>query len=504
MTSLKVTNVAVKNWKAINLKCYYVKKGEDGMYTFYSKDVRKGFIEEFTKGVDESKYQIDVYDHITYLSDINDLQEFGSEMLYRRFRYVINTGSSRSSKTWSINQCLYRYATSYNYKHITILRDIAKHCRELVETDFLDWMRDPNGRVLELQKGEIHNDEFADIMTEETLVNTLDRNKTDHTYETTSKSLLRFTGADDIDSIMGKSQSVLWVNEPYRFSKLIFDQLDQRTTDFVVLDWNPKQKHFIDDLSRHERAIVIHSTYKENPFCPPEQALKIDSYEPTEQNIKNGTADQYLWAVMGLGIKAEMPNKIYRNWKECSLKEFDQLPYQAYYGLDWGLTSPTAIVVCKYDGDGTFYLNELLYESEISITEKVKKQLGEGWHEILQKKGLGIIPYYLDSFGIKKDTDIIVCDSNKPDNIQELRNADYWAVPAKKGAGSVFSGISFIQRANIVVTRNSSNIWSEYDMYEWEFARGMNLERPIKRDDHTMDSINYVTTYMKTHLNISI
>lgn len=509
----KITSVATKNWKAINLKCYYGRKIEGNIYSICKKERNNDtktteYVEQFQKEIDESKYEIFEGKQITYISDTHGKAEFGEELLDRRYRYIINTGSSRSSKTWSINQCLFRYATSYNYKQVTILRDVAKHCRELVETEFLEWLRDPNGRVKELQRGELTNEEFADIMSREALIDTLKRNKTEHTYETPSLSLMRFTGADDLDSIMGKAQNVLWINEPYRFSKQVFDQLDQRTSDFVIMDWNPKQKHFIDDLSKHERAVVLHSTYKENPFCPAEQAIKIDSYEPTDYNIKNGTADEYLWQVMGLGIKAEMPNKIYNDWGNCSLDEFNSLPLQSYFGIDWGLEAPTVVVECKYDGDGTFYFHELLYESERMMTSNLKKQLGANWNEILKEKGLGLIPYYIDMFGIKKGTDLIVCDNNRPEKISELRNIGYWAVPAYKPKGSVtsneHSGISFMQRVKIVVTRNSENIWNEYDMYEWAFFKETNLEKPIKKDDHAMDAMRYIATYLKKYLSINV
>lgn len=508
-----VTSVAVANWKAINLKCYYAKKIDGNKYTICKKQRSREtnnteFANQFDVEINPKDYEIYQGDQICYLSDIKNKQEFGSELLDRRYRYIINTGSSRSSKTWSINQCLYRYATSYNYKHITILRDVAKHCRELVETEFLDWLRDPNQRVKELQKGIISNDEFSKIMHQESLLETLNRNKTEHTYETPSQSLIRFTGADDLDSIMGKSQNVLWINEPYRFNKDVFDQLDQRTSEFIIIDWNPKQKHFIDNLSRHERAFEIHSTYKKNPFCPPEQAAKIDSYEPTPYNIKNGTANEYLWQVMGLGIRAEMPNKIYSGWKECTLNEFNSLPFQSYFGIDWGLEAPTVIVECKYNGDGAFYFNELLYESERNMIYNIKTQLGENWNEILKAKDLGIVTYYIDKIGIEKETDLIVCDNNKPEKINELRMLNYWAVPAYKPPGSAtsdeFSGISFLQRANIYVTSNSNNIWSEYDTYEWAFFKDMNLEKPIKRNDHAMDAMRYIATYLKKYLSIDI
>ena len=110
--------------------------------------------------------------------------------------------------------------------------------------------------------------------------------------------------------------NIAHLNEPYKFGLEAFDQIDMRTSDFIIIDWNPKNNHWIDEIARRENAIVIHSTFKDNPFCPPEQKKKILSYEPTEFNIQQNTASDYLWTVYGLGLKAEKPNRIFKNWKK--------------------------------------------------------------------------------------------------------------------------------------------------------------------------------------------
>ena len=82
---------------------------------------------------------------------------------------------------------------------------------------------------------------------------------------------------------------------------------------------------------------------------------------PNKLNIKNGTADKWHWMVYGLGLLAEKPNRVYKGWTTCSIEEFDSLPYETYYGLDFGISAPTAVVAVKYDGDRTFYVDEIPY-----------------------------------------------------------------------------------------------------------------------------------------------
>ncbi|MGK3947040.1 hypothetical protein ABK046_52810, partial [Streptomyces caeruleatus] len=71
-----------------------------------------------------------------------------------------------------------------------------------------------------------------------------------------TKSILTYTtgstfeihGTDDENTVHGLNQDAAWLNEPYDISKAVFDQIDQRTSDFMLIDLNPKQGHWSDDL----------------------------------------------------------------------------------------------------------------------------------------------------------------------------------------------------------------------------------------------------------------
>jgi phage terminase large subunit len=57
--------------------------------------------------------------------------------------------------------------------------------------------------------------------------------------------------------------------------KSTFDQLDMRCSDTVFMDYNPVGKLWSDDLVKQDNAILIHSTFKDNPFVPLEQRKDI-------------------------------------------------------------------------------------------------------------------------------------------------------------------------------------------------------------------------------------
>lgn len=375
----------------------------------------------------------------------------------RKYKYIINTGSSRSSKTYSILELIHRICENNKNIRATAWRDTKKDCRDTIWKDYQKILS-LSGRLRVAQ-----------------------RNKTEASYHFPEMdSAFEFHGSDDEEKVHGLTQQVAWINEPYKISKETFDQIDMRS-DVMFIDWNPKKNHWIDDLSKQENAIVIHSTFLDNPFCPEQSRIKILSYKPTHENIEKGTADNYMWQVYGLGLKAEKPNRIYKGWVKIPL--LDHIKYNAnhYYGLDFGSANPTAIVEVKYDGKDGFLVRERLYTPSQDFNCSLC--------EILSK------------LGIEKNVPII-CDSAEPDSIMELIMNGYMAIPANKGAGSVLSGIKFIQKFKIHFTECSTNLENEYEDYEWEVIQGIVLDRPIKHNDHLMDALRYVITFMQFQLNI--
>lgn len=375
----------------------------------------------------------------------------------RKYKYIINTGSSRSSKTYSLIELIHRICESNNNIRATAWRDTKKDCRDTIWKDYQKILS-LSGRLRVAQ-----------------------RNKTEAFYHFPDKeSTFEFHGTDDEEKVHGLSQQVAWINEPYKISKDTFDQIDMRS-DVIFIDWNPKKTHWIEELSRQPNAIVIHSTFKDNPFCPEQSRIKILSYEPTPYNTQLGTADVYKWSVYGLGEKAEKPNRIYRGWNTITDSEFDDLPYPFYYGEDFGSTNPNTIVEVKFDGNDSFFLKERLYKP-------------------ISEMGCSLTEMH-DKLGISKKT-LLVCDSADPIKISELQQSQYYAIPAIKGQGSVTSGIELVNKFKIYYTESSHNLEEEYENYEWEIYNGMNLDRPLKENDHLMDATRYIITYLCFYLGI--
>lgn len=415
----------------------------------------------------------------------------------KKYRYIVNSGGSRSSKTYSILQLFVKLLLeNTNYK-ISCYRNLRVDCIDTCGQD------------------------FKNIMMETGLYTKFTHNVKDAKWTCNATgSTIYFAGTEKIHKALGQQNNIIFLNEISEFSQDVFNQLDQRTRDAVFIDYNPSKDFWIEKYRKTSNSLFLHSTYKDNPFLTESQISKLESYNPYEvgstyvedgvlmyngeevsdknqppphkENIRTGLADRFMYEVYCLGIGSERPNKIYSGWKECSDEFFDSLEYESYYGLDFGISSPTAVVKVKYDGDRTIYVKEILYKpmSEMS---------GKPLYEYLQQPR-GVLKQPLVD-----NSKTIVCDSAKKIMVIELAKGGLRAVPALKGAGSVSSTISNIQGLRIVYTTSSKNLKDEYNEYSWKLDRYKQVEEvpETRQDDHLMDALGYIVSYLVNYLGIN-
>lgn len=371
----------------------------------------------------------------------------------QKYKYIINSGSSRSSKTFSIIQIFWLLAWTKERTKLAVFRNTKKDCKDTVLQDMLKYYP--------------------------TLENwdSIKYNKTESTLSFPNGSTIYIEGTDDELKVHGYHSDYLWFNEIYKVPLEVFNQLDMRCSGTVFLDYNPIGKMWSDDLLKQDNSIVLHSTFKDNPFCPIEQKKKILSYEPTPYNIQQNTASDYLWTVYGLGLKAEKPNRIFKNWKIIPDEHFEKLPYPMYYGMDFGLSAPSTLVAMKFDGDQTFFFKEILYKP----MNKMNGTLSDELHNLAIDKRLEII-----------------CDSSNEINETEgrkLRNSGYNIIFAIKGKGSVKAGIELLQKKIVYYTKSSENLEQEYENHSWRIVQGIQLDEPEQGNDHLLDAMKYVSSW---------
>lgn len=426
----------------------------------------------------------------------------------RRYRYIVNSGSSRSSKTYSILQCLYLYAYQNSAKRLSVFRHTKQDCKSTV-------LKDMQGAY--------------PLMP---FYNNVAFNKTESFfYFNMTRSVIAIAGSDEANRLHGYNGDVTWLSEPYDIGRDVFDQLDMRTADFVIVDLNPKQAHWSDDIIKDPRTILIHSVFSDNPFCPPEQKIKILSYQPVKmtqvvtdeilpegeaktynltenpknltekqlkelfrckENERKGSANLFNWLVYGKGQKAEKPNRIF-SWEEISDDEYNKLDVTRYYGVDWGTVDPWGILEAKYY-DGALYLRELNYASE----NEYRSDLTPTEVQQIENMDEGLVRWVFERLGIPKNA-INVCDDNRPLKVRALREAGYdYAITATKGQGSVEDGIGLLEKIKVYYTTSSKNLAYEQENYERKVDRyGIVCEEPEDRDNHLIDPARYIAVFLK-------
>lgn len=426
----------------------------------------------------------------------------------RKYKYIIDEGGSRSSKTFSLIDCYDLYAKSYRNKRLTVWRDTKTDCKKTVLNDTLKHLK--------------ATDRYSGLLS---------FNKTESILNYHTGSSFEIHGTDDEEAVHGLTQDAAWLNEPYNISREVFDQIDQRTADFMFIDWNPKKAHWIEDIKKDPRTIVIHSTIFDNPFAPIESVNKVLSYQPikcsrvvtegilTEQlareydvlinslNISPGrvkelircreneyknSASEFNWMVYGLGLKAERPNRIL-HFTEIPDSQYHDLKLTIYNGVDWGVVDPWGILEAKYQ-DGCLYLHELNYASENEVREKLTST------ELAQINATdeGIVKWKFGKLGISM-SNVVVCDNNRTLKILALRDAGWeYAIAAIKPPGSVIDGIDLLNNLKVFYTASSVNLKYEQENYSRKVDRyGIILEEPEDIDNHLIDPARYIALFLQ-------
>jgi PBSX family phage terminase large subunit len=392
------------------------------------------------------------------------------------YRQIVSMGGSRSSKSYSILQILMLEMITRDNIKITVWRDTKVTCRATVMEDFENI-----------------------IMFDQNVYRKFKKNKQTgtYTYKPTGSRII-FEGADNIGKVLGGAQDISFFNEVTEFSKDVYLQITQRTSDRIFCDYNPSKEFWLEDYRNDPDTVFIHSDFRKNAFCPENIRKQLLSYEPWEPgsyevidstpvykgrpitktnqppphilNHKRKTANEYMWLVYGLGIGAEKPNRIYSGWRQVSKDKFDQAPGPSYFGMDFGTSRPTAIVEVKYDGDGGFYVCPRFYKPLTNINESLPT--------VLKTRVPSII----------KGRSLLICDSAKQSYINTLLDDGHMAIGAVKGSGSVHDGITTIQGKTIFFVPEPE-FRKEYVTYSWQVDKyNKPTDEPVKADDHYMDA----------------
>jgi phage terminase large subunit len=362
-------------------------------------------------------------------------------------KIVVNQGSSRSGKTYSILQLLILVKAFQEKDAIfTIVRKTLPSLKASAMRDFFE------------------------ILKNEDLYDERHHNKTENTY-TLNGNLFEFVSLDQPQKKRGAKRTYLFINEANELNLEDWVQLSIRTEKQIFLDYNPSmEEHWIYDVVLpREDCTFIQSTYLDNKDFLPEEVVK------EIENLKY--VDENYWRVYGLGLPGQIKGLVFTNWEQV-----DTFPQESdckwiVYGMDFGFSNdPTALIKVGLCG-GELYLDELIYNRGLT-NQDIARWMGE--------------------LGLKWEDEVIA--DNQPKCIYEIKKEGFQVKATFKGKDSILAGIDVLKRYKMKVTKRSVNLIRELKNYKWrEDQAGKATNVPIDKFNHGIDAVRYAVLAKAMH-----
>ena len=351
-------------------------------------------------------------------------------------KIIINQGGTRSGKTYNILLfIIFYYCLRNTKKIITICRKTFPALRATVLRDFLSILR-----KYDLYREDKHNKSSSEYYL--------------------FGNLIEFISLDQPVKVRGRKRDLLFINEANELYYEDWQQLLFRTSEKIILDYNPSEEyHWIyDQVIPRDDASFLKTNYLDNPFL--EKTL-VDEIERLKYT------DEEYWQIYGLGEKGISKAVIFNYY------EYNILPHEAKFiamGMDFGFTNdPTSLVGVWINGLD-LYIQEYLYRTMMTTNDI---------HNVFKNN----------------ITDqVIYADSCEPRTIEELRRMGWRIRPSLKGRDSVNAGIDLLKRYKIHIHKDSTNAIQEFRNYKWvEDKTGKLTNRPEDKNNHITDAVRYAT-----------
>ncbi len=357
------------------------------------------------------------------------------------FTTVSEQGSSRSSKTYNTIIWLCVYCLRNPCTSVSVVR-----------------------ATLPALKGSVLRD-FIEILTRMNVWDECKFNKSELICTFPNGSWVEFFSCDNEQKLRGRKRKILYVNEGNELKFIEWQQLQMRTTEFSIIDYNPSfsDDHWLCKLNEEPKTFHFITTYKDNPFL--EQKV-IDEIESLKD--KNPS----LWRIYGLGLQAQVEGLIFEN-----IAEIEEIPRwhkkHHYRGIDFGYTNDPTAIVDVYIHENALWIDEVCYQTEM-LASDIARVLKRANRE-------------------SGDNAEIISESADPRLIDEIGNAGLDIHPVRKFKGSVMAGVQKMQELKIYITKRSTNVIKEFRNYTYRQNKdGKWLNEPIDAYNHAIDAIRYV------------
>lgn len=404
-------------------------------------------------------------------------------------------GSSRSGKTWSgvdiiIWLCLY---VEKNGCTINIYRETYNEFKTTLYDDFKRRLDDyglpnPFHKAKEIKSFKI------------------------------GKSTIYFLG----DGKHGGGCDYAFFNEIMFINQAVFDQVELRCRKFWWADYNPSvtDHWFFDKVLTRPDVAFLRTTYLNNKFISAQEKNKILGWEPwkpgsyivkdsiimcynkntkkvepvtsTNQppphsdNIQNGTADEFMWKVYGLGLRGVMEGTIFK-YVEWINSEDWPIDKAVIYANDFGFTNDPNVLVKYAEDDYNIWIEPLSYEPIENPIE-----LSSFFEKLNIKR---------NSAHNKYDGDLIVCDSSDKytgenkgtvEMVKTLKKM-WWNTRKISKTKDVIFWINSMKSKKIHIVKNHlyNKVLIEQQNYIFKTVGGIRVNQTIDKFNHMWDAARY-------------
>lgn len=247
--------------------------------------------------------------------------------------------------------------------------------------------------------------------------------------------------------------------------------------------WNPEQPEDpVDDYFRGN------NTKRTGTFVKPKDSYVVQfgiednpwfyhTAMPNEMwHMQNGNTRRYQHVWLG-DYDIDYEGKVFSNVKIERIQVPDNIAPR--YGMDFGFgNDPNALV--------KVYVNQAARWVYVARTAGGRVPL---------RSLPALIRTVVDS-----DSDLIKGDSSQPGTIDHLVSEGFNIVGAKKGPGSIKTGITWLQGYTIYIDPDCEEMRDEARLYSWQKDRltGKVLSVPVDAHNHYWDAVRYATEDCQT------
>ena len=310
-------------------------------------------------------------------------------------------------------------------------------------------------------------------------------------------------------------------NEMMFIKNSVFDQVEMRCRKFWWADYNPSftEHWFFDKVLSRPDVGFLRTTFLDNlthlsvqeknkikswePWKPGSYIVKDDEIHcynkttkkvepisktnqppPHSENIENGTADEFMWKVYGLGLRGAMKGVIFNHvtWIEEFPKDIAHI-----YTNDFGFTTDPNSLNKYGEDEYNIWIEPLIYTPIETSSELIG---------VLDS--LGVKRYTSET---KRDGDLIICDSSDKytgenkgtvEMVRDLKNNLFNAKKVSKTKGVMF-WLNSMKAKKIHIVKNHlyDHIKKEKENYKLREIQGVSVNQPIDSWNHFWDSARY-------------